>query len=414
MTRFLSQILQAPEPLFRMGLQKLETANGHPNADIKTSIEVRQAVKAKLRSLGLDPEDTTAEELYHSLQERVKADDARLVKTLRTQAAIHVSAEGDAVSGMVHVLNSLADSKRCFAVKTGSLKNMIKQVPPKKALKRLGYRSLESCLKHEAPLNILAAAWLCEGSSWQQRFTGLYRNLRPGDFEDRRIAIVKAEFKRWPELADEVVAREKQNLLSFREMGALVFLPLPREVPAGAVTANLSLALHELNEIRAGGTYLKLYQVRPDFGSAVQTVIADEPRLSSRLLDRPMPWHLIHRYYAKFAHNFSEAVFEPYLQLDDIAWLPIEQTLSRIEPSFNFWQQSSHLGLLHDRQRVSLNIIDAALNCCNQLPFEKRIVHYFQNSLWHELLLRYLRPETVEKSVLQELQPQLAEELAIV
>src|SRR5690349_2264419 len=99
MTRFLSEALQAAEPAFRSGLQRLEIANGKPNADIRFSSEVTRAVKVKLMQLGLDPHDTTAEELYHALQERVKADDARLVKALRTRAALHVSADGDVVAG---------------------------------------------------------------------------------------------------------------------------------------------------------------------------------------------------------------------------------------------------------------------------------------------------------------------------
>jgi len=61
---------------------------------------------------------------------------------------------------------------------------------------------------------------------------------------------------------------------------------------------------------------------------------------------------------------------------------------------------------------VSLNLVDAALNCCNQLPFERRLLNYFQRSLWHELLLRYLRHDSIEQTVRNELQPQLAEELA--
>ena len=96
-----------------------------------------------------------------------------------------------------------------------------------------------------------------------------------------------------------------------------------------------------------------------------------------------------------------------------MAWHPIERTLSSIEPSFKFWHDTAHLGMLHGQKPVSLNLVDTALNYCNQLPFERRAVHYFQRSLWHELLLRYLRHEPVEATVLAELQPQLAEELAV-
>src|SRR4051812_13821290 len=114
MTRFLSESLQAPEPFFRIGLQRLERAGGGPNTDIRLSTEIQQATKAKLLQLGLDPHDTTAQELYRALQERLKADDGLLTKTLRTLAATHISADTDVVAGMVHAIKQLPDSRRCF------------------------------------------------------------------------------------------------------------------------------------------------------------------------------------------------------------------------------------------------------------------------------------------------------------
>ncbi|HTB49214.1 MAG TPA: hypothetical protein VK712_03970 [Verrucomicrobiae bacterium] len=413
MTRLLSELLQAREPFFRQGLKRLEAANGHPNTDIRFSTELTQATQSKLRELGLDPRDTTAEELYHVLQSRLEADDARLIKTLRTHAALHISAEGDVIAGMIHALKELPDSKRCFALKASAIRTIIKKLPPKKAMKQLGYRSLDSFLKHETAVSALAAAWLSEGAHWRQRLLEQYKHLQPGDFEDRNIVMVQPDSRRWRQLAANSVEAHKHNLISFKELGALVFLPLPAEVPAGTTTASLVLALHELNETRAGSTFLKLCQVRPDFGSVVQTVASGEPHLSSRLLDQPVPWHLIQRYYAQLAHHGREEAFEPHVQLEDIAWHPVEQALSAVEPSFDFWRQTAHLGLLHQRQPVSLNVADAALNCCNKLPFERRVAQYFKGSLWHELMLRYLQREPVEQSVLAELQPQLAAEMVL-
>lgn len=409
----MSESLQAPEPFFRLGLKRLEAANGNPNTDIRLSTEVLHATQAKLLELGLDPYDTTPAELYHVLQERVAADDAKLTKTLRTQAATHVSAEADVVAGMIHVIKTLPDTKRCYALKSSSLKSMIKKVPPKKALKRLGYRSLDSMLKHEMPVIVLAAAWLSDGDSWRGHFLDQYKQLKPSDFESRAIQVVQPDSKRWRELAAQVVDLKKHNLLCFKECGALIFLPLPQDMPAGAVTASFSLALHELNEIRASSSFLKLAQVRADFGNMVKTVASDEPRLSSQLLDQPVPWHLIQRYYSRLGDRFRAEVFEPHLEPADMAWQAVEDALASIEPSFKFWQQTAHLGLLHDSQPVSLNLVDSALNLCNKLPFEQRVAHYFQRSLWHELLLRYLRHQPVEQTVLAELQPRLANEYAL-
>lgn len=414
MTRYLSHALQANEPAFSLSLGRLEAANGKPSTDIRLSHEINQATNNKLRELGLDPEDTTPQELYHVLQMQVERDDARLTKTLRTKAATHVSAEADMVAGIIHVLKELPDSKRCFALKASRLKSILKSVPPKKAMRRLGYRSMDSFLKHEAPISIIAAAWLTESESWQKKFLEQYTKLSPGDFETRNIQILEMNSAKWRELAAETVERTKHNLICFKEIGALVFLPFSGEAPKGAATISLSLALHEINEIRASSTFLKLSQVKPNFGQVVKTVASDEPRLSSQLLDQSVPWHLIHRYYSRLTDRFRTDLFEPYLQLEDMIWHPIEKTLAQIEPSMKFWQQTSHLGLLDGRDPVSLNIVDAATNYCNDMPYQRRGAHYFQRSLWHELLLRYLHHQPVEDSVLTELQPEFATEKILV
>jgi hypothetical protein len=413
MTRHLSESLEAPEPLFRLGLRRLEAANGNPNTDIRFSTEVMHATKAKLRELGLDPHDTTARELYHALQQRILEDDKRLTRHFQTQAATHISAEADLTAGMLHVIKQLPDSKHCFALKNSRLRTLIKQLPPRKTIKKLGYRSLDSLLKHESPVLIVAAAWLVEGHTWQKRLLEHYKKLKPSDFEDRTIQLVEPTSVRWRKLAAEVVDTRKHNLLSFKELGALVFLPLPKNVPAGAVTVSFSLALHEFNAIRASSSFLKLCQVRTDFGQVVKTVALDEPRLSSEMLDEPVPWHLIQRYYARLPEQKLSDVFEPHLGQEDMSWQGVEETLAAIEPGFAFWQGTGHLGLLHDRQPVSLNIVDVALNLCNQVSFERRLKQYFQKSLWHELLLRYLRHDSVEQTVLTELQPKLATEKAL-
>lgn len=411
MTRWLSEALQATEPYFRLGLRRFETASSNSGGDIRLSVRVQQQTRNKLMQLGLDPTDTTAEELYHILSERVKADDARLTRALRTRAAKHVSVEADVVSGMVHALSELPDGATCFALKATSLRSIIKKLPPKKAMKKLGYRSLDSMLKHEKLVLIMAAAWLNESVAWQQHIIESYKALKPSDFETRRIAIVQPDSKRWRELAASVLSDKRHNLISFRELGAIVLLPLPKAIPEGAVTTSLTLALHELNEIRASSSFLKICQVRSDFGELVQSVVGEEPSLSSELLDQTVPWHLIQRYYGRALEQFKEELFGPHIRQEDMSWQSVEEALIKIEPSLEFWLGNDHLGLLYNHQPVSLNIVDAALNLCNKLPFEKRITKAFQKSLWHELLLQYLKHDTVEETVLKQLEPQLVSEL---
>jgi hypothetical protein len=414
MTRFLSESLEAEEPYFRLGLQRLEKANGNPSMDIRLTSEVMRATRTKLAQLNLDPNNTTPEELYAALKQRVKEDDAKLTFTLRYLAAVNDSAEADPVAGIIRALRDSPDSKRCFALKPAKLKSIIKLLPPKKTMKKLGYRSLDSMLKHEPVPLIFTAAWLIESVAWRGKILSQYKKLKPIDFEERSISLFNPRDSHWKDFSAQIVDSAKNNVLAFRELGALILLPLPKVLPDGAITAGLSLALHQLNEIRASSTYLKLNQTRGDFGQAVLEVATEEPALSSELLDRPVPWSLIQHYYSKLSRNFKEEVFEPYVHLEDMVWHPIEKSLAAIEPRFSFWKNTASLGLAKDVKPVSLNVRDNALNLCNSRQFEQRVAHHFQESLWHELLLGYLKLEQVEQSVLSKLQPQFAMEPALV
>src|SRR5205085_2536544 len=133
MTRFLSESLQATEPYFRLGLRNLERLHGNPSNDIRVTAEVKAATRHKILELGLDPNDTSPEELYHALHQKLALDDAHLVKTLRTRAATYANAEGNIGDGMIHALETLPEAKHCFALKSSSFKGIIKKMPPKKS-----------------------------------------------------------------------------------------------------------------------------------------------------------------------------------------------------------------------------------------------------------------------------------------
>lgn len=405
MTRVLSELLGANPLEFRAGLEQLERASGHNSTDIRLSTEVNQAMRYKLKQLGLDPADTTGEELYKALQSRIASDDVRLVAKLRQKYDSE-----DPSQDMSHVakeLSKLPLQKSCFALKVTVGKRLLKKVPPKHAMKALGYRSLDSFLKHETLSAVYAASLLTESPTWHKQFYDQYKKLKATDFEIRPIVISSPDTARWHKLAGLQVAQRKHNVLAFHDLGAIVLLPLPAERPPAAVTTSLLLALHEMNEVKAASTFLKFSQVRPDFSAALAQVIHGEPALSARLFGQAVSWHVIQRYYARFVDRFRAEIFEPHIQADDLSWHSIEKVISHIDPAMEFWHHTTHLSLLHNHQPVSFNIIDVALNYCNQLDYEHRIVRYFRHSLWHELLIRYLKHENVEQLVVGGLESEL-------
>ena len=408
MSRMLSELLGAPEPMFHQNLHRLEQASGLPSNDIRLSSEMMRGVQSKLRELGLDPHDTTGPELFAALESRLQADDERLVHALKA-----LSKQSDIIESVAHALRTVPLSRSCFALKAVVAKKLLKKIPPKKTMKQLGYRSLESMLKHEPVPLLYSAAWLTESVSWRRSLIDLYKSLQATDFEVRDIAILSPSSARWQKLAAIVVAEKRHNVISFKELGAIVLLPFSTEIPRAAATTTLLIALYAWNDIRTTSTFLKLCQVKPEFGKIVQSVALNEPQLSAEMFDRPVPWQIIQRYYARFKTAFRSEIFEPHILAEDLNWHSIEKVLGHIEPSLEFWRGTTHLSLLHDHQPVSFNILDVCLTYCNHLPFEQRVVQYFRSSLWNELLLRYLKPEKVEETVTSQLQSELATEPAL-
>lgn len=411
MTRVLSELLGAPEPMFRRSLDKLESASGHASTDVRLSVELTQATTAKLKQLGLDPKDTTGQELYHALSERLKADDKRLLEALQRK---YGTAGDTTISHVAEALRTVPIARSVYALKNTVIKRLLKKSMPKHVMKQLGYRSFDSMMKHEQPAAIVAAGWMIESQSWQKQMIEQYRKLKASDFEIRTLSVVCPDTKRWESFATQLVDEHKHTVVGVKELGAVVLLPLSNSQPPAATTVTMLLALHAINDIRAASTFLKLCQVKRDFGKLVETIAVDEPALSASVLDRPIQWQIIQRYYARFKDRFREEVFEPHVQQEDLTWHPIERVMSHIEPTMEFWHNTTSLSLLHKHEPVSLNIIDVALNYCNQLPYNNRIVQYFQHSLWHELLIRYLKHDAVEQTVIAGLHAELATEPALI
>ena len=403
MTRYLSQLLGAQEPGFSQSIAQLERAAGLPSADIRLSADIMQKTRQKIASLGLDPADTTGPELYSALHERLKADEARV------RSALGVAADATPNAVVAHVqqwVESLDISKECYALKTSTAKRLLKKKPPKVAMKRLGYRSLESMLKHEHPAQLYAAAMAWESPQWHKSFRDQYARLQPADFEARPMVVLFPHTKRWSSLAGEFVAQAKQNVLCFKELGAVVLLPIEAHVDGQAI-ATLLLVLDHMNDIRAHSSYAKLQQVKPSFGRIIQQSSSSEPYTAAQLAGQPVPWKMIQRYYARFAHAYHPEVFEPHVQPEDLQWHEGEDILAQLEPSLQFWQETQNLGLVYDGEPVSLNMLDVALSYCNQLSFADRLVHVVRGNVWHELMMRYLHQSNLEEAVHRQLSSDL-------
>jgi hypothetical protein len=402
MTRILSELLGAREPAFQQGIKQLEMASGGAAEDIRLTTEIMHGMQAHLRQLGLDPLDTTGRELYAALMQRVREDNHIF------QEMLGISASDVHITGAVeHFVRSLDMSKEVFALKPVAAKRLLRKQPPKRAMKQLGYRSVESMLKHEACSLIFTAAHLLEGAPWHKAIVQAYKHLTPADFECRDVQVLAPTSSRWEKLAQEYVSQARQNVIGLRELGAVVLLPLPAMRVEAAPFAITLLTMQAINDITTASTYLKMHQVRPDFGNVVAAMSRNEPLTKAEIAGSLLPWKVVHRYFARNPEAYSPHLFEPHVHQEDLRWHSAEDLLSELHPRFHFWQGTAHLGLLSKGDAVSMNVIDAVLSFCNKLPYEQRFVRYVRGHIWHELMLRYMRQANIERTVHDQLSGEL-------
>lgn len=408
MSRVLAELLGSTEPAFRQQIQRLEQAAGRPAADIRLATQVVNETRAKIRELGLDPQDTTGKELFQALQVRLREDEARIRDRLGVLAA---GSPTEVLEAVRHRLEKSDLHKQVFVVKRAALRQILKTLQPKATMKVLGYRSLDSMLKHEPVPQLLAASLLVESKEWHRKRIEAYKKLSPRDFESRAISVHVPTAKQWPRLAEKHISESYHNILSLPEVGAVVLLPMKQDLPGLAITTVL-LSVDVLNDMRARSSFLKLQQVRPDFGDIVQKTMLNEPLTDLEMAGQQLPWKVVQWFYGHGHSEYHPEIFQPHIQPDDLQWHDAERVLTDLHPALEFWEGSQLLALLDGSSPVSLNVLDVSLTVCNGLEYSERVIHNMRASLGRELFARYLHQDNLQALLLGKLDRQLAPELA--
>lgn len=402
MSKMLATFLGETSPLFTMALQRLEQASGHTSADVRLTADIVAKSHQKMRELGLDPKDTTGEELYAALLELIKRHDSFLARK------VGVSDTGDvqeALSGLYVFLQELDIQKSVWVLKHSVAKRMLKESPPRKVMKQLGYRSIDSMLKRESVNELYCALRFMESSEWLRSFTEKYRNkLSASDFETRPVEFLYFDSTKWGSTIEAYVRVKRHNVTHMKELGVVAILPLPMRQLQGIIIATLPLILHYVNEVRMYSAYFKLQQVRPHFGQVVAKTLLDDPHDHASLAGHNIHWRSVYKHFGMHGLSQASELFEPHVRTEDLLWRKAEETLYRIEPALHFWHDMDYVGARFDGQTVSFSLMDMAANYVNRLAFNAQSVQYFRMSLRAELYARYMHQPVLERQIVNQLQ----------
>lgn len=405
MCKLIAELTGLEKDTARDILTRLEQHAALPGVDVRFTSEVCTKVHLKMRSLGLDPTDTTPRELYRALYNLAVLHDNFLARRLGIKRQDNVNHVARAVTEYLTEANL---PKSAFAIKLVAARQLLRHMPPKQLMKALHYRSVDSLLKRESPLRVLTLARHLEPAHWQSRFILSYKRLSANDFETRDIKIVYLEDKHWQLVGEELARARHNHVFHAVETAEITMLPAKDIHRAGLTLSSMLLVLHYINEIRELSTYFKFSRMQAQLGARFAEQIGQGRENHLKMAGQAVHWRVLHRYYGSTASQEHPEIFEPHVQSEDVAYRKAEETLYRLEPALHFWHELDYVGLSTQDGPLSFNLTDMALNVVNNLSYDYRLTYHMRDSVWNELYLRYAQHPPIERQLLNHLEEQTA------
>lgn len=203
MSKTLAKLLNQPEPDIKSVVEQLETLSGYPSQDVRLIADIRFKSRQKIAELDLDPDDTTAHELYHALLTRYQTDALRLDDAIGAGAKFGPARRSKLA---VELTESLLSSQEVWALKPSVSKKLLQKHPPKKIMKLLNYRSITSLLKREPVTEILLAASVLESAAWQRSLARAAGQLATTNWVWQRLKIARLPSRRFDSVAESTLA----------------------------------------------------------------------------------------------------------------------------------------------------------------------------------------------------------------
>lgn len=401
MAKVLRDLLDAEEPIFSLSLRQLEKASGEHGTDARLIGVIAEKMRLATEHIGLDPADTTDRELYAAMMAQIERDNLRVTRLIGGSDPDDVTAN---VPLMVKAVEAMGLDRSCWVLKRSVAKRLLTSMPPEKLMKHLGYRSVESMLKHEPIDEVYTAIRFSEGPEWLNTFDEIFKTVTPSDFETRDISIVIMDHDKYVDLAEHFVEKKLHNITHTKEMGVIVVVPMKVDRMKGITLKSLPLMFHYINEIRLYSAFFKLKQVNKNFGeTVVETLIAD-PGNAAQMVGQNVHWRVIQRYFGKMKDENHPEAFEPHVHPEDLHWRRAEENLAQLDPDMKFWCDLDYVAkLAEDGKPLTFNMMDVSLAYSNGESYDTRYVYHFRESLWNEIFMRYMGHKNLENSILKQL-----------
>lgn len=390
MSKSLAKLMGESESATASFILGLEKISGHPAADVHLALEIDKVASARLHQLGLDPADTTAQELYQTLLSRFEADEKRFARSLGGSSR---HSHNELLPLILNCLSKLEMPRSSMALKPSSAKEILKSNPPKKLMKYLNYRTVDSLLKRESPQEILAAAPYSESEAWSKRFLKECSKLTPKNFAAKPIDIVSMDDSRWGNLP------KRGAIVGYAAYAGVVAV-WPAKLPRTHALALTILILQAVQSVRAVGSWLEFNLVGSDFKSAVESAINGQTKPVASIGNQPVAWESLIYHYGQGRITHLPVQFEGRLTPSDLSLCIPEAVLCKVDSGLRWWLGLNYVGMQIGDKIISFNLTDVAVNFANQKTCPNASATWLHRSVRDELISRYMVNPWTEESLL--------------
>lgn len=401
----LAELLNAKQPLFEDSIKGLEESSAKLNLEEELFLEIEDKfTKFVNKSLKLKNK-ASGKDIYSNLMDLIaKQNDLVLTKYFKLNKTAGID---EILSACIDFAAKMDLPKRVFRIKKSKAKRMLLNNPPLRIMELLGYKNVKALLKNERLEEVYGALRFAEGEEWLNKFNEQYENLRPKDFTEAEIEVIKMPLK-WGPLTKDFIKKKKHNITHLKELGVLLVLETEDEsLKKGLILKALPLIVHYYYEIHLYSAFFKLKastEKKRSFGRVITDTIIADPKHKLRIKGENVHWRVVQRYFGKLddAKKHPE-IFEPHLQPEDLHWDLAEKALAKYIPELKVWVDLDYVAQQKDELPLSLNLMDLTLSYANSLDYKDRLYYHFRESLWNEIFARYMGIEVLEDELLSKL-----------
>ncbi len=400
----IAKILRTDKDNIRLVEEKLNILTGKKNVMAKILEENQTAIETKMGLLGLG-KNSSAKEIYAGLVGKIEKDDEAVYNFLGKPSPTNP----DDWNRVLQKIKEIIKPPKGLFLKKEKALEFLKNCPPQKVIRSLGYRNVDELIANENFYEIFSSLRFVEGAAWlNSNFLPQYSSLKPSDFEERDIATI-AISQKWAALAQEFIQKKHHNISHLKEIGLIYIIPVSLDI-SGETLRNFSLLLHYHNEV-------------PFYSNMFRHYAKDEKNFSQNLIsllrgdvmdEKPeesdkSQWLVIQRYLSKEDEN-DWRLFVPHVNPEALHWEKAERMLFLISrelkgfaTDLSFWHDLNWVGDYFKTDSgidvlVSFNIVDAAMDLVKRKEMTKYLYHH-QESLWNKIFIEYFGEEKMEEVI---------------